>query len=230
MLAAEGGADYVMFGEPDDGGERPGFEAIEERVTWWAEVFEAPCVGYAATMDEVAPLVFAGADFVALGDWLWREPQHGRRDRLARAAAAAALAGDHGMRTGGAALSRRCARSAWRCRARLRAQACRNLSRPLPAADKSKSTLAYGAFQRGLYLTALAEASERAQQNDPAAMTLLGELYANGLGVGRDDSKAAQWYKLAAAHGDRDAMFALAMFNLEGRAGPRNDGRRRPSA
>jgi thiamine-phosphate pyrophosphorylase len=75
MAAAEAGADYVMFGEPDAAGERPGFEAIEERVAWWAEVFEAPCVGYAASDDEVAPLVKAGADFVALGDWLWRDPQ-----------------------------------------------------------------------------------------------------------------------------------------------------------
>jgi thiamine-phosphate pyrophosphorylase len=75
MAAAEAGADYVMFGEPDAAGERPGFEAIEERVSWWAEVFEAPCVGYAASDDEVAALVKAGADFVALGDWLWRDPQ-----------------------------------------------------------------------------------------------------------------------------------------------------------
>ena len=75
MAAAEAGADYVMFGEPDAAGERPGFEAIEERVAWWAEVFEAPCVGYAASDDEVAALVKAGADFVALGDWLWRDPQ-----------------------------------------------------------------------------------------------------------------------------------------------------------
>ena len=29
MTAAEAGADYVMFGEPDGGGERPSFEAIE---------------------------------------------------------------------------------------------------------------------------------------------------------------------------------------------------------
>jgi thiamine-phosphate pyrophosphorylase len=75
MLAAEGGADYVMFGEPDEGGLRPAFRAIEERVGWWAEVFEIPCVGYAATLDEVAALVLAGADFVALGDFIWREPQ-----------------------------------------------------------------------------------------------------------------------------------------------------------
>jgi thiamine-phosphate pyrophosphorylase len=73
MTAAELGADYVMFGEPDERGERPSFEAILERVSWWAEVFEAPCIGFAASPDEVAPLVKAGADFVALGDWVWQE-------------------------------------------------------------------------------------------------------------------------------------------------------------
>jgi thiamine-phosphate pyrophosphorylase len=73
MAAAEANADYVMFGEPDDHGQRPSFEAIEERVVWWAEVFEAPCVAYAASADEVGPLVKAGADFIALGDWVWRD-------------------------------------------------------------------------------------------------------------------------------------------------------------
>src|SRR5882672_593391 len=48
MLAAEQGTDYVMFGEPDADGGRPSFAAVEERVAWWAEVFEIPCVGYAA--------------------------------------------------------------------------------------------------------------------------------------------------------------------------------------
>jgi thiamine-phosphate pyrophosphorylase len=75
MTAAEAGADYVMFGEPDAEGHRPGFAAIEERIAWWAEVFEAPCVGFAASLDEIAPLVAAGADFVALGDWIWSDPQ-----------------------------------------------------------------------------------------------------------------------------------------------------------
>jgi thiamine-phosphate pyrophosphorylase len=77
MAAAELGADYVMFGEPIETGERPSFEAIEERVVWWAEVFEAPCVAFAASVDEVAALVKAGADFIALGgsfgDWVWRD-------------------------------------------------------------------------------------------------------------------------------------------------------------
>jgi thiamine-phosphate pyrophosphorylase len=75
MLAAEQGADYVMFGEPDARGTRPALSAIEERVGWWAEVFEIPCIGYAASLEEIAPLVAAGADFVALGDFLWRDPQ-----------------------------------------------------------------------------------------------------------------------------------------------------------
>jgi thiamine-phosphate pyrophosphorylase len=68
MRAAEGGADYVMFGEPDASGRRPSFDAIAERVAWWAEVFEVPCVGFAASLDEVEPLAAAGADFVAVGE------------------------------------------------------------------------------------------------------------------------------------------------------------------
>ena len=74
MLAAEQGADYVMFGEPDATGARPAFASIEEHVAWWAELFEIPCVGYAGSFNEIAPLVAAGADFVALGDFLWRDP------------------------------------------------------------------------------------------------------------------------------------------------------------
>jgi thiamine-phosphate pyrophosphorylase len=71
MLVTEQGADYVMFGEADAEGSRPALLAIEERVAWWAEVFEIPCVGYVASLDEIAPMVAAGADFVALGDFLW---------------------------------------------------------------------------------------------------------------------------------------------------------------
>ena len=68
MLAAEAGADYVMFGEPDEAAHRPAFEAVLERIAWWAEVFEIPCVGFAATAEEAEQLAAAGADFVALGD------------------------------------------------------------------------------------------------------------------------------------------------------------------
>jgi thiamine-phosphate pyrophosphorylase len=71
MLAAEAGADYVMFGEVEESGRRPAFQAVVERVAWWAEVFEAPCVAYAAALDEIEPLARAGAEFVALGDWVF---------------------------------------------------------------------------------------------------------------------------------------------------------------
>jgi thiamine-phosphate pyrophosphorylase len=73
MLAAESGADYVMFGEPDRDGRRPAFEAVLDRVTWWAEVLTIPCVGYAANLDEVEALAGAGADFVALDPAVWRD-------------------------------------------------------------------------------------------------------------------------------------------------------------
>jgi thiamine-phosphate pyrophosphorylase len=73
MLAAESGADYVMFGEPDEAGSRPSFGAIVDRIAWWAEVFEIPCIGYAASLDEVEQFATAGADFVAVGDWVFTD-------------------------------------------------------------------------------------------------------------------------------------------------------------
>jgi thiamine-phosphate pyrophosphorylase len=73
MLAAEAGADYVLFGEPDAAGYRPSFEAVAERVSWWAEIFEPPCVGFALSLAEVNALAAAGADFVALGDCIFAD-------------------------------------------------------------------------------------------------------------------------------------------------------------
>jgi uncharacterized protein len=114
--------------------------------------------------------------------------------------------------------------------------------RPLPFTDKGQPTgaapagapapalhagpepdIAYGAYQEGHFLTALAAATRRVDENgDPKAMTLLGWLYANGEGVRNDDQIALSWYKLAADRGDREAMFELAMFRLRGRGGPRD--------
>jgi thiamine-phosphate pyrophosphorylase len=91
MVAAEAGADYVMFGDPDTRGDRPAFEAIAQRVAWWAEVFEIPCVGFAATLDEVEPLAAAGADFIAMGDWVFGAG-HGAAAAVADAARRLAIA------------------------------------------------------------------------------------------------------------------------------------------
>jgi thiamine-phosphate pyrophosphorylase len=91
MLAGELGADYVLFGEPDRRGNsgrggRPAFDAVLDRVEWWADLFQPPCVGYADSLDEIGALAQAGADFVALGDWLWTHP-NGPAATLAMAAA-----------------------------------------------------------------------------------------------------------------------------------------------
>jgi len=84
MLAGEIGADYVMFGEPDRDGHRPRLEAILERVSWWAEVMTIPCVGYAGRLDEIGPLAQAGAEFVAIGENIWRGQMRAAVDALTR--------------------------------------------------------------------------------------------------------------------------------------------------
>jgi len=71
MMAGEAGADYVLFGEKDARGQRPSQEAIAERLGWWAELFEPPCVAYAASCDEARDFVAAGADFVLVDDLVW---------------------------------------------------------------------------------------------------------------------------------------------------------------
>jgi thiamine-phosphate pyrophosphorylase len=75
MAAGEVGADYVLFGEPDAKGERPSAEAIAERLQWWDELFEPPCVGFAASLAEASEFAAAGADFVLVGDFVWADPR-----------------------------------------------------------------------------------------------------------------------------------------------------------
>ncbi len=55
MLAAKTGADYVMFGEARSprAWARRRSAPVEERREWWAELLEMPCIGYAASADEV---------------------------------------------------------------------------------------------------------------------------------------------------------------------------------
>jgi thiamine-phosphate pyrophosphorylase len=87
MAAGELGADYVLFGEPDVKGERPSAEAIAERLQWWDELFEPPCVGFAASLAEASEFAAAGADFVLVGDFVWADPR-GAKAALIEAGAA----------------------------------------------------------------------------------------------------------------------------------------------
>ena len=71
MAAGEVGADYVMFGGPC----AEPHAAIVERLAWWAEIFNVPCVGYAHDLGAIGDLVRAGADFIALGDAVFADPR-----------------------------------------------------------------------------------------------------------------------------------------------------------
>jgi len=95
---------------------------------------------------------------------------------------------------------------------------------PAPPADP-RADLAFGAYQRGLYTTALKEAMKRLAANpkDGPAMTLIGEIYRDGVSVRRDPAEAARWYRLAAKVGDRQARFALGLLLLNGAPGVAKD-------
>lgn len=91
----------------------------------------------------------------------------------------------------------------------------------LPASKgpaKPGADLAFGAYQRGFYLSAFEEATKRLSKNknDAAAMTLIAEIYRDGHGVKRNLDEANRWYRLAADRGDRNAMFALGSAALKG--------------
>lgn len=66
MRAGEAGADYVMFADIDR-------DTLIDRVAWWAELFNTPCVARAETLADVAPLAKAGADFVLLDAAVWSD-------------------------------------------------------------------------------------------------------------------------------------------------------------
>lgn len=93
MRAGEAGVDYVMFGDPAPDGWAPPLDDTVERLAWWAEIFNVPCVGYAAHPEDVGAIVAAGADFVALGGWVWTD-ERGAAAAVREAQAALAGTGD----------------------------------------------------------------------------------------------------------------------------------------
>jgi thiamine-phosphate pyrophosphorylase len=77
MEAGEAGADYVAFGAffPTDTKEASTRAEIE-LLEIWRETMEIPCVAIGGiTVDNAAPLVRAGADFLAVSAGIWRHPQ-----------------------------------------------------------------------------------------------------------------------------------------------------------
>jgi len=79
-----------------------------------------------------------------------------------------------------------------------------------------KVDAAFGAYQRGYFLTALQLALPRAEKGNAQAQTLIAEIYSKGLGVPEDLDAAASWYGMASKNGDPLATFELAMAYQDG--------------
>ena len=73
MEAGEAGADYVAFGAFfATGTKQPKTRADVELLDWWSHLFEIPCVAIGGiTVGNCAPLVTAGADFLAVVAGVW---------------------------------------------------------------------------------------------------------------------------------------------------------------
>ena len=80
MDAGEKGADYVAFGAFYETKTKPSHYRPEPQLlSWWASLFEVPCVAIGGiTPDNAAPLVTAGADFIAVCQAVWGadDPAH----------------------------------------------------------------------------------------------------------------------------------------------------------
>jgi thiamine-phosphate pyrophosphorylase len=73
MDAGEAGADYVAFGAfyPTTTKE-VSHQADPALLGWWSTIFELPCVAIGGiTADNAAPLIAAGADFIAVAGAVW---------------------------------------------------------------------------------------------------------------------------------------------------------------
>lgn len=77
MQAGEDGADYVAFGAfyPTTTKDAP-TRAEPDILEWWQELFELPCVAIGGiTLENAAPLIQAGADFIAVSAGVWQYPE-----------------------------------------------------------------------------------------------------------------------------------------------------------
>ena len=77
MAAGEQGADYVAFGAFYPTTTKAGTVPAElELLEFWQETMELPCVAIGGiTVENAAPLVTAGADFLAVCSGVWNHPQ-----------------------------------------------------------------------------------------------------------------------------------------------------------
>ncbi|MET0546231.1 MAG: tetratricopeptide repeat protein [Caulobacterales bacterium] len=73
------------------------------------------------------------------------------------------------------------------------------------------------AYRAGKMVEARTLSEPLAKAGDPKAATLVGFLYEEGLGGAKDETRAAAYYRTAAAQNDVDAMVALGRLGIDGK-------------
>lgn len=76
MEAAEQGADYVAFGAfYPTATKQASSQADLGLLEWWAQLMTIPVVAIGGVrLDNAAPLIAAGADFLAVSSGVWQHP------------------------------------------------------------------------------------------------------------------------------------------------------------
>jgi len=73
LTLAEAGADYVSFGPMGETALDDGARVDPDLIEWWSEVIEVPVVVEGALTPELVASLAPLADFLAIGDEIWRE-------------------------------------------------------------------------------------------------------------------------------------------------------------
>lgn len=100
----------------------------------------------------------------------------------------------------------------------------------IAVAATGQSVLAQGATEDGLaayrsgdYVKAVELWRALAEKGDPVAQYRLGDMYAEGKGVVRDDATAMKWFQRAADQGNADAQYNVGASYAEGLGVAKND-------
>ena len=209
-----------MFGEPRTDGWTPPLDGdARARRAGGRRFSRRPASPTPRRSRRVAPLAAAGADFVALGDAVWSAPtpEAAAAEATKRIAAAARRAHEAGVsRSAGLAALALARVAAPRGRAAIRA-AVPTAPRPrliepdapldADAAAARRPTSPSAPTSAAISSPRCARRTKRSPPipKDAAAMTLIGEIYRDGLAVKQDVAEAARWYRLASELGDKQA-------------------------
>lgn len=75
MEKGEALPDYLLFGDPFESEDSNHQEAIE-LASWWADLFEVPCVAMGGNSEaSIAEAVATGADFIGIRQFAWQHPE-----------------------------------------------------------------------------------------------------------------------------------------------------------